>query len=129
MLVGEHIADYLRYFFEHWTVQRSRLQDSIPDYIAALSSPGALRAGFDDYRATTVDLEHDAADLAAGRSVEIPVQALWGESGLPAGMDVLAAWKPFAPNVFGQSIPDCGHFLPEEQPEALLAQLQPYLSS
>lgn len=58
----------------------------------------------------------------------IPTQILWGERGLVGGADVLGAWRPFAPEVSGQALPGCGHFLPEEQPRALSELLLEYLT-
>lgn len=57
LLVGANIEAYLRYFFEHWAVERAALEEAIPHYVTAFSRPGALRAGFEDYRATDTDLE------------------------------------------------------------------------
>lgn len=129
LLVGPHIEEYLRFFFERWTLQRHTLEAAIPDYVEAFSRPGALRAGFDDYRATDIDLIHDAANFDAGEKVELPVQLLWGDHGLVGGRDVVQAWKPFAPHAHGESVPDCGHFIPEEQPEILVEKLRVHLSS
>src|SRR5690625_1689552 len=127
LLVGANIEAYLRYFFEHWAVKRAALEEAVPHYVTAFSRPGALRAGFDDYRATDPDLELDSADFQAGRHVTIPTQVLWGEKGLVGGVDVLSAWHPFAPQVSGQVLRDCGHFLPEEQPAMLTELLLSYL--
>ena len=128
LLVGANIEAYLRYFFEHWAVERAALEEAIPHYVTAFSRPGALRTGFEDYRATDTDLELDSADFEAGRRVMIPTQVLWGEHGLVGGADVLAAWRPFAPEVSGQALTGCGHFLPEEQPRVLSELLLGYLS-
>jgi len=35
--------------------------------------------------------------------------------------------KSVAPNLTGGVVPSCGHFLPEESPEALLEHLVPFL--
>lgn len=35
-------------------------------------------------------------------------------------------WRDYADVVTGAEIPECGHFIPEEQPEALLAHLRPF---
>jgi haloacetate dehalogenase len=118
LLVGSDIEAYLRYFFVDWAFQRARVEEEISSYVAAFSEPGALRSGFDDYRATSVDLEHDQRDYDRGRRVELPVQILWGDRGQAAG-DVLEAWEPFAPRRAGQAVSECGHFIPEEQPTEL----------
>lgn len=129
LLVGPQIEAYLRFFFERWTLQRNALEAAVPDYVKAFSRPGALRAGFDDYRATDVDLIHDAESLDAGHTVDLPVQVLWGDHGLVAGHDVIAAWKPFAPLAWGGPIAECGHFIPEEQPSVLVEMLRRHLAS
>lgn len=129
LLVGANIDSYLRYFFDKWTVQRRAVEEAVDHYVTAFSRPGALRAGFEDYRATIPDdLDHDAADRDAGTVIGIPTQVLWGEAGLAARIDVLGAWRPFAPDVTGQPVPACGHFLPEKQPQLLTDLLLPYLT-
>jgi haloacetate dehalogenase len=40
---------------------------------------------------------------------------------------VLATWREKALDVRGRALP-CGHFIPEEAPAALLAELQPFLA-
>ncbi|WP_031470405.1 alpha/beta fold hydrolase [Sciscionella sediminilitoris] len=117
-LAGQDIAGYLGYFFERWTHQRHALDPAaIEHYVRAFSAPGALRAGFDDYRASFPDdAEHDEADAAAGHRLAMPVLALWGESGLLDRLDPLEIWRGYADRVTGQAIADCGHFLPEERP-------------
>ncbi|SEM51802.1 alpha/beta fold hydrolase [Nonomuraea pusilla] len=126
LLAGADVAAYLGYFFERWTVQRSRLETA--EYVRAFSRPGALRAGFDDYRASfPYDAEHDDADWEAGRRLEMPVLALWGSAGLPSRVPVMDIWREYAPDVRGAAIADCGHFLAEEQPDAVLAHLLDFL--
>ncbi|WP_336646605.1 alpha/beta fold hydrolase [Microbacterium sp. USHLN186] len=122
-LVSPDIAGYLGHFFDAWTVNHAGLADAIPEYIEAFSRTGALRAGFDDYRATPTDLLHDREDHDAGHVIDIPVQVLWGEKGLPSRGDVIGAWMPYAPRAFGEAIPDCGHFIAEERPDELLRHL------
>jgi haloacetate dehalogenase len=130
LLVGANIDGYLRYFFEQWTVQRRAVEDAIGHYVTAFSRPGALRAGFEDYRATIPDdLAHDQADHEAGRVIGIPLRVLWGEQGLAASADLLEVWRRYASAVTGQSLPHCGHFLAEERPQLLSELLLPYLSS
>jgi haloacetate dehalogenase len=40
--------------------------------------------------------------------------------------DVLATWEEKATSVVGKALP-CGHFIPEEVPEELLAEVVPFL--
>ena len=126
LLVGPNIDAYLSYFFNEWAHQRIPAQEALTEYVAAYSQPGALRASFDDYRATAQDLEDDQGDFDAGHILRDPVQVLWGEYGLVGGTRVLDAWKPFAPKAFGGTVESCGHFIPEERPDELARLLLEY---
>jgi len=125
LLAGKDIAGYLGYFFERWTHQRLD-PGAIEEYVRAFSAPGALRASFDDYRASFPhDAEHDDAD--AGRTLTMPVLALWGETGLLGSLPTVDIWREYAEDVTGHALPECGHFLAEEQPEATLDHLTRFL--
>jgi haloacetate dehalogenase len=96
------------------------------EYLRAFRNPATLHAACEDYRAgASIDLEHDEADLA--RKVECPLRVLWAERG-PIGrqIDVLAAWRERASQVSGKPLPG-GHFLPEELPDEVLADLRTFL--
>lgn len=129
LLAGRDVAGYLGYFFERWTLNRHGLEpDAVEEYVRAFSRPGALRCGFEDYRASfPTDAEHDDADATTGRVLEMPVLALWGEAGLLGMLPALDIWREYARDVRGAAIADCGHFLPEERPEAVLAELRGFL--
>jgi haloacetate dehalogenase len=101
---------------------------ALAEYERCLSLPGTAHALCEDYRAAaTIDLEHDRADRAAGRRVTQPLQVLWGERGIIARcFDALAEWRRVADDVQGHALP-CGHYIPEEAPEALLAAALPFL--
>ena len=80
----------------------------------------------EDYRAAaTIDLVHDRKDLK--RKLRMPVLALWGRQGVIAALfDCLADWREVAADVRGRAL-QCGHFIPEEKPKELLAELQRFL--
>ncbi|OZM70400.1 alpha/beta hydrolase [Amycolatopsis antarctica] len=130
LLAGKDVAAYLGYFFERWTYQRGGLDEaSVAEYVRAFSAPGALRAGFDDYRASfPADAEHDDADATAGRGVDVPLLVVWGGDGLVGAYPVLDIWREYAAEVTGTPIDRCGHFLAEEQPGATLDALRPFLA-
>lgn len=123
-------AEYLRYFFHRWTLRRERIDPMISDYVAAFTQPGAMRAGFEDYRATHEDLRDDERDQQAGRLVSAPTLALWGDHGLAAGAPVLETWTSYvegasddSTRLSGHALERCGHFIPEERPDELASQL------
>ena len=131
-LAGADVAGYLSYFFEKWTFAREGLDDAaVAEYVRAFSRPGALRCGFDDYRADPVDAGHDEDDAAAGRRIGVPLLALWGAEGVMATLPILDLWREYAAEadlVRGRAIERCGHFVPEEAPAELLRELRPFLA-
>jgi haloacetate dehalogenase len=102
-------------------------QDAMAEYMRCFSNPAAIHASCEDYRAAdSIDLEHDTTD--AGKKIECPVLALWGKHGvIEQQFDCLAAWRAVAHDVRGQVL-DCGHYLPEEQPDELARQLESFLA-
>jgi len=130
LLVGGNVEAYLRWFLERWTVNRPAVEEAVPEYVRAFSAPGALRAGFDDYRATFPDdLDADEASAAAGERLRMPLLVLWGAAGLPSRLPVLDIWRDYATDVRGQEIAECGHFLPEERPTEVADHLLRFLDT
>ncbi|HKE97938.1 MAG TPA: alpha/beta hydrolase [Actinomycetes bacterium] len=128
LLAGADVGRYLRWFFERWAHNRPPVEEAVEEYVRAFSAPGALRAGFDDYRATFPDdLDADEASAAAGQRLTMPVLALWGATGLTGQLPVLEIWREYATDVDGGAIQECGHFLPEERPEEVAARLLRFL--
>jgi haloacetate dehalogenase len=80
----------------------------------------------EDYRAAaTIDLVHDRKDLHT--KLRMPLLALWGRQGvIEALFDCLSDWREVATDVRGRAL-QCGHFIPEEKPRELLAELRRFL--
>jgi haloacetate dehalogenase len=100
----------------------------LADYWAAFSDPARVHATCEDYRAgATCDVDHDQADRAAGRTIAVPLQLLWGTRGnLAETPDPLSLWRAWCPGIVGAAV-DSGHFIPEENPAAVLAASLPFL--
>ena len=99
------------------------------EYLRCLRDPGTIHGICEDYRASAgIDLDHDREDLALGRRVACPMLALWGARGVVGQVvDPLAEWRRVAETVDGRAL-DCGHYIPEEAPAALLAEVLPFLA-
>jgi haloacetate dehalogenase len=98
-------------------------------YRRQLDDVGAVNAICEDYRAgATIDRELDEADR--GRHIACPVLCLWGARGALPFLygDVLAVWRPWAPVVSGRGV-DASHFLVEDQPQEVAAELATFLRS
>ena len=101
---------------------------ALAEYQRCMALPGAAHGICEDYRAAAgIDLEHDRSDRAQGRSLTTPLLALWGADGvIQRCFDPLALWQRIATDVRGEALP-CGHYLPEEAPDLLLAKVLPFL--
>ncbi|MGM3423046.1 alpha/beta fold hydrolase [Pseudomonas benzopyrenica] len=95
----------------------------LAEYLRCLSLPGTARGICEDYRASAgIDLEHDQADLDAGRRLELPLRVLWGAEGTVGRcFDPLAEWRQVATQVSGCALPG-GHYLAEELPDLVVAE-------
>jgi haloacetate dehalogenase len=102
---------------------------ALAEYQRCLALPGAAHGLCEDYRASAgIDLAHDRDDREAGRRLDMPVLVLWGEQGvIHRCFDPLAAWRRVAGDVRGEAL-DCGHYIAEEAPDALLARILPFLA-
>ena len=103
--------------------------DIVAHYVNAFASEGTIHATCEDYRAAaSIDLDHDRADLA--RVIEPPCLCLWGANSLIGKrFDPLAQWRARARHVSGHAVPGSGHFIPEEQPDALLRAFTDFFQS
>lgn len=100
-------------------------------YRAALDDPGAIEAMCEDYRAgASADVADDEADREAGRRIAAPTLALWGTRGALETFygDPLELWRAWCDDVSGHGV-DASHFLVEDEPEILAAELGAFLAA
>ncbi len=129
LLMGPQAAMYAETLLKARTGQLEAFDTrALAEYRRCCALPGAFHAMCEDYRAAaTIDLEHDRASRTAGDRVTQPLRVLWGELGVIAHcFDALALWRDVAEQVDGCALP-CGHYIPEEAPQALLAHALPFL--
>ncbi|MCG6902252.1 MAG: alpha/beta hydrolase [Rhodobacter sp.] len=102
---------------------------ALADYLTAVNDPAVIRGICEDYRAAaTIDLVHDRESRAAGVKIQCPLLALWGAQGIIGRFyDPLAIWQGYcAMPVSGGAI-NAGHYLAEEAPGKVLAELLAFL--
>lgn len=104
--------------------------EALAEYERCAAMAGTGTSICEDYRASAgIDLEHDRADVQAGRRLGQPLRVLWGEHGAVGRcFDVLSLWRERAMQVSGEALP-CGHYLAEELPEAVAAQALHFFQS
>jgi len=103
-------------------------EQALAEYLRCLRLPGAAHGVCEDYRASAgIDLEHDRADLQAGRRLSMPLLALWGAEGVVGRcFDPLHEWRQVADDVRGKALPS-GHYIAEEAPQLLLDEVLAFL--
>lgn len=129
-LIEANVEFFFSNCMDRWIFKKECIDDSARDaYFEAFRRPATIHANCEDYRASaSIDLEHDATDRDI--KVSCPVLVLWAERGLNhKKFDVLAVWRDYAERVTGRPISDCGHFLPEEQPDVVLHELLEFFGS
>ncbi len=101
---------------------------ALAEYERALALPGAAHGLCEDYRASAgIDLEHDRQDRERGSQLTMPLLVLWGREGVVHRcFKPLDEWRRVAVDVRGEAL-DCGHYIAEEAPGALIAQAIPFL--
>ena len=117
---------YLSWFYESFSWRRGAFAPAdIDEYLRTYTQPGALRAGFAFYRNIPNDIADNRALLASGLRLQMPVLAVGGARGEARGRgsEPAASLEAIADDVTGAVVDDCGHFVPEERPEALAALL------
>jgi haloacetate dehalogenase len=100
------------------------------EYVRCMRDPACVHAMCEDYRAAaTIDLVHDRADRAAGRKLVCPIRVLWGKHGVvDRCFKPLEEWRKVADTVSGHAL-ECGHYMPEEVPGALISQIETFFST
>ncbi len=111
--IAERMHDHGSYDFEDMEI-----------FAKAFSLPGRTRAALEWYRAFPLD--HQNALRWKTESLLMPVLALGGEKRF--GPQMIAMLEEFAVDVRGGAIPDCGHYVAEEQPAAVTAALIDFLA-
>ena len=131
-LIGNSAGFFFDWIFtgRRWGTDRAAFDPrALQHYRGNFADPARIHAFCEDYRAgQSSDVAIDDADVKAGKKIACPLLALWGTRGIPSrGDGPLDAWRRWATQVEGRAV-ECGHFLPEENPEATLAALLPFLA-
>ncbi len=98
-------------------------ENALDEYARHLSAPGALHGGIEYFRAHTVDAEHNREQ--AKTRLPMPVLTVGGTASF--GVHLEGEIRPLAANMRSVMLDECGHYLAEEQPERLTAELLRFL--
>ncbi|MCX2732775.1 alpha/beta hydrolase [Saccharopolyspora sp. NFXS83] len=124
LLTGRE-RDYVDWFLKAKALSPNTFDGAEVDhYAAAIAAEGGLRASLAYYRdaAESARKNHDAL---ARQHLTVPVLGISSSHGsIP---DMAASLSPWADNATGVVIPHAGHFVPDEQPDAVVDALTAFI--
>lgn len=127
-LAGQLLAGrerfYLHYMYTQSAFNKTAFTAAeVDEFVRAYSAPGAMTASLLVYQAFDTSAAQNKA--SAHTKLKMPVLALGGEHSFGAKIVPLA--QLVADDVRGGSVPDSGHWVAEENPDYVLAQLLDFL--
>ncbi len=105
--------------------------EAMAEYLRCYCCKSTIRAICEDYRAAAgIDLDQDRESETNNQNIQCPLLVLSGmESAVSQLWDVEASWHTQAVNSITSKYLHCGHFLQEEQPEAVLAEFRAFFQT
>ncbi|MFD3582396.1 alpha/beta fold hydrolase [Streptomyces sp. NPDC058683] len=124
LLTGRE-RDYVGWFLRVKTLSPNTFDSAdIDHYAASLAAEGGLRAALGYFRDAAESARKNHEALRRGH-LTVPVLGISSSHGsIP---DMAASLSPWAQNVTGVVIPEAGHFIPDEQPEATVDALTAFI--
>ncbi|MFI9159011.1 alpha/beta fold hydrolase [Kitasatospora aureofaciens] len=123
VLAGNEAA-YIDWFLDSGTLGRGVPADIRAAFVHAYTGREALRCAFSYYRALPTSARQ-LQDAVATARLTVPTMALGSH---PVGTGLEGQLRPVADDLVGHRLQDCGHIIPLDRPDALLALLAPFLS-
>jgi pimeloyl-ACP methyl ester carboxylesterase len=117
---------YLDRFYNELSFDPKKIEEATRQHYAKLyGRPHAMHDAFEQFAAFTQDAKDDQAMLASGGKLPMPVLALGGDHSFgTAQADVL---RFAASNVTGGIIPNSGHWIMDENPDATIRFVTEFL--
>ena len=129
MLVAGRERQYLQAFFNARCFDPSAISEAdLEIYVSAYAAPGAMRAGFELYRAFDRDAEDNRAALRRNGKLTIPVLAVGGATST-SGPLVEEMMREVAENVAGLRVPGTAHWIAEENPQAFVSAVLEFVGT
>lgn len=123
LLIRGKEREYLEWFFENKSFVKTAINAQDIQYYSE-KYKGNLKGGFDYYRQYQISAEINTRLL---HKLQAPVLAIGGQYAVSDKM--MAVAHALSDNGLCEVIADCGHYVPEEQPESLLLVFKKFLNS
>lgn len=119
LVVGRE-RQFLTWFYEGASGASGEIGlDAIDEILRTFSGREGVLGAMGVYRAAFISIEQTEPLILA--RIATPVTAMGGERGL--GVKVAAMVSQVAADIEAVVLPGCGHFIPEERPDAVVAQV------
>lgn len=126
LLIRPNLREYMQFFFTNYAAVPDAVdQESLDHYVGLYSEAGALRAFMSYYQGFWTHAEQVRAHMAKGR-LPMPTIAYGGDGS--QGERTKACIAELAEDCGGGVIPNCGHWIGEENPAFVLETLQRFLA-
>jgi pimeloyl-ACP methyl ester carboxylesterase len=123
-VLAGHEAEYVDFFLRAGTVAERGVSPAVRDaFVRAYTGEESLRCAFAHYRALPTSAAQIADAVAAAR-LTMPAMAIGAR---PVGDTLFHQLRPFADDLAGHLLDECGHIVPQDRPRELLALLDPFL--
>jgi len=112
---------YVSHFLSHWSHDKSLwTEEEIDEYLEAYSQPGAIRGGFNCYRAVFRTL---GRGQQGDPKIYVPTLVLWGDDDAVLPLAWSDKLKDYFPDLTFRTVPEAGHFLMREKPDLVNAAI------
>lgn len=124
-LITGREREFLGWFHRHFATRRDAVEEAEREYLRTFHGRDSVRGALAVLRAVFYSMKQ--TEDATQKRIQCPLMAVGAANGL--GESVREAMQTVGGNVTGCVIPDCGHFVPEEQPELLAGRLESFFIS
>lgn len=120
---------------EDWQFLRGWLHATLPDghpmaarHVADLSRPGALTASLNWYRANVDPARFVPTTMPQPPRITVPTMGVWSDGDLALTEGQMRGSSAYVDDFRFERVEGCGHWIPEEAPEAASALLLDFLA-
>lgn len=120
---------YMRHFLDHWAAKPGLFDDDMEAWVDNFMKPGNLRGGFDWYvgisEARSRMWRDGAPEMA---KIEVPTRVFWGAEDPIIKVEWADRLGEYFSNLSFEAVPDAGHFVHYEVPEAANREISSFFS-